>query len=401
MAMVLLALAGCEPFTLPSAIRCKVMDTGKQTRKCKDSIRDSTKLTASDSCLLLCAAEVPESYDWRRDTACGRAEGRIVLYKNFTPVLSIEAGAQEETSLEPYTHHLLDGRLYTEYAGNAETIIKCDGQTLCRFAGRERLLGLLPLKDGLLSLGAPEEGGGFNLRKDGDMLLSVRNCRVFGGFGELACPRTGALYLDRGHWYFAYCNGDACFLVRDGESKGVGLPQTVSRVLDLRVVGGETLAVGRSGSGCRLFKGKLGTALSSSLNWEGAAILPYDKGIFVAGYGRNSRKEACNIVQDPASGKEWLLAGGLNYPFCSDSGEVWALGIDGRSLTLSAADGALFSKSESLFMDRGCGTVAAGTLYLALSSTADGGKPCLWYGGEMRELDINGYLTAVEVSLAK
>ncbi len=398
-ALLAMAISACEPFTIPTAVRCLVMEN----RHVPGDRKGETACSGEpDTTLLVSAVAVPESYDWRRDTAYGNSGGRLLLYRNYSEVLSLETGAETEISTAASSHHLIGGHLFTEYAGDRGTVVKRDGDEICRYPEKERLLGLLPLDGDILTLGAPAGREGLVLRKNGSILLSAEGCSVFGSFDDAARGRSGALYTDGGHWYFAYRNGEACFLVRDGTVKGVSMPLAVTRVLAVKCIDDEIWMVGRNGASCVLSRGKQCRLLSPSITWEGAAILDCGEGgVCVYGYGRNTHGDPCGIVQWPETGKESLIPGQMAYPFCAPGGKLWWLGIDGRALALSEDGTVVLSERDCLFMGADCAAMAGNRLFLALNPASEGGRPFLWEGGRKRELDIYGYLTAVEVSPAR
>ena len=282
---------------------------------------DSKEFVAKDSAVYVCAVEVPDSYDWRRDTACGCVEARLVLFENYNEVLSLDCGPGTMISLDPDTHHIIDGHLYTEYSTKDRTILKRDGQEVLSFNGREYMKGILCCGDSLYTLGQNRSGDGFTFRLNGEPLLVKKEGMVCGGFNEKNYEGRGALFKTNSRIYFRY------------------------------TLGGKTYA-----------------------------------------------------VIDGTEGKNDIASDGRGHPFGEFVGTVAKYADeDGNSVTfLYRDDGVIVGEDFHpnggyYFFPVGGACLYNGLIYLGITPHTAGGKPVIWTPQWSRELDLNGFITAVAV----
>jgi len=156
-----------------------------------------------DTVIYISAVEYPSDYDWIRDTAYGEVEGRIVLYRDSVKILEVPTGFRRDVSASSDMHLISDGHLYTFFANDYNTIIKCDGKEIISYPGRDIIKGFL-VKDGHVhSLGQDRDGGGISYRIDGEVVHSKSKAFVIGEPDDGLWP-TGALYRDDEDIVFAY-----------------------------------------------------------------------------------------------------------------------------------------------------------------------------------------------------
>lgn len=298
-----------------------------------------------DTTIYVSGVVFKDGYDWRSDTLFRRTDGYLVLFKNDEPVLTLEGGSKQGTSLDPDMHHLMDGHLFTEYSDADRTTIKMDGKTLFSYYGREMLRGLLLEGEDVYTLGASRSGNGFSLRKNGVELLSRKEGTVLGRMAENPAYPGGALYRDHQHLCFCYSreaasgnNEKECVMVVDCEETAFVLENPSS--FEIRIVDGKPVIVPKSASYDRRYSYHDGSSA--------AEVVSY-----------NDRTLSAS-------------SGNARFP---------------RKLS----DKYYFFSARNAFL-------SGNTLFLAVTPVNEG-YPFIWVNGETRYYEINGFLTGVEVSV--
>ena len=222
--LLCLLLCGCElvetgiPLGSPHG-----RDTARSRRDSTSAAPDRPAATA-DTTLWFSAVVFPDGYDWHRDSAAASVDARIVLYKDFEPVVSVHCGGAVSTDAD--MHHIIGGDLYTEGVENGRTVI-----------GRNGVL---------------------TLRKDGTVLFTKERGNIFGNLSDAAFAETGALYGDGGDYVFCYwssTNPRNHYCVRNGCEEPVTNIASGLVLWDLRYIGGQQWAV---------------TKLFNGFSWEDA-----------------------------------------------------------------------------------------------------------------------------------
>ena len=162
------------------------------------------ELQPNDTSIYISFIRMLDDYDWRRDTALRTDGCELVLMKNMQEILRIPVN--EENCISPDTdmHHIIDGHLYTDYSTRDETIIKCDGKILLKYPGREYLCGLTYRDGDLYTLGQNRNGGGFSLRKNGEVQYKKTGGYIVGSFTNTTYGTGGALFEVDGELCFTY-----------------------------------------------------------------------------------------------------------------------------------------------------------------------------------------------------
>ena len=300
----------------------------------------------SDTVVFITGVEFPDDYDWRRDSSYGAVPGRIVLMRNGERVVEIDAGAGAHASTAPDLHHLVEGHVYTEFTGGGKTFVGRDGTELFSYDGCETLRGLVTDGDDVYTLGQRKDGAGLALRRNGTVLFSRDGAFVAGHISDDYDYPTGALYMDSGHMYFCYWRPSEAggshkdwFIVEDGQETQIRTEG--NGMFDIRVRGGEVTA----------------TPLSAS---QAIAVSLHDGESTARVMAYSDRK---------------LLISNVSLGFYT------------------------FTKEEYYFFSfRNC-DLAGTTLYLAITPVEEGKAPILWKNGAVSEIKINGFVTAVDVSV--
>lgn len=341
-----------------------------------------------DTILYICGVRTPGEYDWQRDTGLGIARGEIVLFKNVVEEFSIPTGYNECASTDPDTHHLINGHLFTEFSSASSTFIKMDGETILTFDDREFLLGLVKKQDSIWTLGMHRSGKGFCLRRNGVIVFESMKGTVLGSFADSSYPGTGALYEDSEAVWFAYNVDEGgnrySHIVKNGrDSTLLGTSYD-----DIRVIGGRLLGVRRTSDiGFYYYDGNATSLIGTTYNWEECILFNVEGKAFALGNvnKRNGTAAGKSFIAMNLDTKEITTYPPGDYHLYTDCGTavVSPAYYDGYH-----------------YFSRSCMGWADGVLYVGLSPKSDTGKPLLRINGKDTELDMNGYITGVEVLLS-
>ena len=357
-------------------------------------------LPIPDTALYVSAVKVPPDYDWRRDSAAGGAGCELILYRNMKPVAVYPTGADACISTDPDTHHIIDGRLYTEFATDSQTIIKRDGEEVLRYPGREFLVGLLPSGNSIYTLGRLRSGGGYKLRKNRTLILEMEDCCVFGSFNASSYGTTGALYIDGGHSYFCYREPDGrCFKVRDGVPYPVKVPSSASEVYDVKVHDGKEYLFYGSGLGTSHVKTPSKTIGLGNYSWVAAGMC-FDQGdICIMGF--RIPHKILNVVfgGEPESvcqilgGEVKKFSSGADFIYCREK-EIYAVCSRAGGLIVDDGDGPLLDIPLAYCFSRDCAVITDAGLCVGVTPRG-GGRPYVILEGEDYPLDINGFISSL------
>lgn len=386
--MALLPAWGCEvwdyPFNRP---RSAVMapDHGSRSR---EEGTGTVPRHAEDS-IFICGVRTPEGYDWKRDTALGIGRGELVLLKDMREILSFPTGYAEGVSMDPDSHHLLGGHLYTEFSDRTNTVIRRDGELLLSYEGREFLAGMVIRGGDIYTLGCRRSGEGFTYRKNGEIVLDRPAASLYGSFADSSYPRTGALYEDCGKLVFAYRNtaygSTTVHIVEDGVDNtfmswsGGGPPD------DLKICSGQAYCVitGQY-SGITYNDGDLYMTAGSAFQWNSCRIVDAGGVIFYVGEGRDSYGlSPCTLVMSKDNGtveREDMLDG---FIYCTG----------GKPRLCSGSYPGYYCFSRACMANKG------EDLYLVLTPE-DGSCPVLRKNGTDSAVVLNGFLTGIELCVS-
>ena len=341
--------------------------------------------------------DYPEGYDWKADEQKGSVKCSLVVFANGVPMMKVPVGEEYEVSADPDMHRMVGNSLYTDYSTNEETIIKKNGESLFRYAGREMIIEMTVDGDDVYTLGLHRDGRGFAFRKNGEVLLERPSGYAFSriqqsdaGYCFAFCETIGdgngaqeryfhymggsitqvAVREDvRKVWDIIFHDGHVCYvasmvgiptpvLVVGDEMNSLGLPAG-SDVVDCRFVSGDGLSI----EGVISQKGK---ALFSGLWNENKLVHMFSPGYTVASVCM-SQEDVCSVLNAPD-----MLSEGIIYR----SGE-----------SLEMPQGFMSMGGRSLM-------VVDGMLYVGLTSVA-GGDAAIWVDNEMKPLKINGFISYI------
>ncbi len=350
------------------------------------SEHESPGSETADTLLWFSAVRFPDDYDWQRDTAYGNVPCELLLYRDFTPVLTLASGPDACFSPDPDRHHILSGHLYTERMVDGQTRIGRDGVELFRIEDREYLVGLLEEGGDLYTLSRPARGEGFRFRMNGVLLYEDADGIPYGDLLDPSYAPTGALYRDEGDLVFCFHVGgpqqEEPYVVRKG--RPAPLETTVrSGLLDVKILDGRACMLRSAFHTRRLSEGRI---------WrEGEDCVI-----------------TCRVVDQTGDYCGWMLATSPSrmHRLCMEeaylyygSGAGFAIRTDGEgNLCWYGPDGTQTAKASRL-MSTACATVLDGCLWLGLSALGAREDPKVWTGKEFRPVPLHGYISSLSVEI--
>lgn len=392
-AIILLAVsAGCEPLDIGIEARRHGEPSGERA-----SGREKPQVTKADTFVYVSGVEFPESYDWATDSAFGNVSSKLVLFRDGVRVCEISAGPGTVFSADPDMHRIAGGHLWTDGLSGNRTVICSDGRERFRFKGRESICSFVLDGEDVLTLGAARDGPGVFYRRNGDLVFSDEK-------GRCISP----LYRDGGRWYFAYRRtvGEAAsiardeyFMVEDGISLPVEVPSDAEKVFDMRMIGGTlymVISVKGSSVGPYLVQGGGRTAMGSAGRIPlDCSIIPRSGDIWVRGHVKDGKgtvyatlwSKSKVIANRPGVGS-CIVPLGEDYLVVSNDGKS-GLSISGSRV------GNLTAPPPSKFFTDGGSFCSGGRVLLAWTQCGKGSF--VWDGGEVGNLEINGFLTGVSL----
>lgn len=388
-------LVSCQPFSFDTL-------TGRTRRgsgRGENPPRDTTATGGGEqppelryeTAVYVCGVEFPEGYDWLRDTAYRSGERTLVLMRNGVRVLELPAGAERETGADPDMHRILEGKLYSDWSTAGETVIRCNGEELLRFTGRESIISFRLWDGHIHTLGRDRDGQGFSYRVDGKTLFRKEK-------GEA----VGELHRDGDAVCFGYYDGGG-YIVVDGKETALPLPQGIAGLYDIRRRDGTVEVAMRTGavSGTPLLRlGEVVTQLPRPYY-----IHHFSRCRFVSGSDRPLLKLSYIRTGDSRQDALWDRSSPLEMLPMKARALDWYVGEEGIGYVAVTEDRALIrppggTQSELpgrySFYTEACGGLFDGNLYAVLTGL-DGTQSVLWKDGMAEPVALRGYLSGVYV----
>lgn len=299
---------------------------------------------------------------------------------------------------DPDTHHWLNGNLYTEYNLYGQTVIARNGKELFRYDDREFLKGLLEIDGDIWTLGQNCSGRGFSLRCNGDEVLKKTDGVIF---GDLASWTHEGLYIDSGKICFCYLRETVSTnnLYKVIDSKESLHTTRSQNVHDMKISSGSVQIV-QSTYEFTLYEkdysvfqiGEKGIGTSDAWlcdNVNGALVC-------IALKGEGEQEYLAWDKGNPRS-----IGGGAHiylYPRPDGTMKYVTFGSRGMSLyDLQKGELANFEK-PSVF-SRSCLGFAGEDRFLAHNVQGNGGMPRIIYKNKSVPVQVNGYISALEVTV--
>ena len=346
---------------------------------------------ARDTTIYFSLVEYSGGYSWRTDFEVPETPPTVTLYKNFEPVLTLEACDKSEISADFDSHIIRGGHLYTKFAGHGRTVVKRDGNTLFSYEGEESIEDFLFRGDTLYTLGRKIGSEGFSLRRDGEPVFTSEEGSFY-----------GSLHCDDGHICFPFhrtVGTDSFdFIVRDDACVQVA-PLGGTTTLDIRMFEGTIHKLYLTGSGeVWLQTGDTARKVCDASDGWGT---PTDASLCVLPDGIGVLYEQMSGTQGSAT--LWR-EGSIIHRDVTDSAYLYPDGpgmvcYNGSCVLVcwSAEGGANIKSGTWYFFSRNCAALCEGVYYMALTPRADFSRPSICVGNAETEIESDGVLTSIEV----
>lgn len=337
-------------------------------------------------------------YDWRRDPEFGFSQCRMFLYGRGAVQTSFDVGYSQNISSDADMVRCRDGHIYTDFSTDSETVIKKDGVEIFRYPGREMIMGLLVKEDGIYTTGMPREGKGWTYRKNGVVVLSGDEGELFGDFYDDAGGMVFG-YAVRKYGYYSADN--KYYIVRDGITTQISLPDTKTEIRDFRSHRGSVyvLTKSRAEPYARLWKDNVSSVLPlySGVPVEVQALWADDESIYVTG----------KLSSQDSSGPPIVWKGDKIFGVFSTYGKIDAFYPDGEEMlvvghSLRTGDCFVFFNGEYepmpsgyVFSGKECAAFVDGHYCLCLNPEQPDICPLMIVDGVRTELDINGWFAGL------
>lgn len=371
-----LCILACNPLDFAIGSRRKSETVAGARNSSPGFGKDSSHAPLPDTLVYLSAVSVPSGYDWVRDSCFGAIKAKLLLFRNGEAIVNVDAGLGTTIPIQAESHHLIEGNLYTEYCGEGKTHICKNGEPLLTWNGEEVLCGLLPLDGDVYTLATDRSSGNTVLRKNGSSLLNLPAGNVFGGFDNPCYGRTGALYRSGKDIYFCAMKNKDIYFVCNGEINIESPPDNYHKMLDCRFIDGQLRMLYMYQRNAYYCDEQDSRRVSGVGIWTDGALLPSDgDGIFALG-GYDGYLQMVRTSNSTTFGI---------YDF-----DFYSAYPDDIKICPPPD-----LPEDCLLMHYGCAQNYRGSLYMGVSKM--GGKPYLSAPNGDSALDINGYISGVEV----
>ena len=391
--VLLLFVSSCEPLSLNYSIGSSRFS--HQSPRALSHFRDSSD-TSGGGVYYYTAVSFPPDYDWRRDSSYGAVQASINLYRNDSLILQIPTGTVASPDAD--MHHFVGEHLYTEFRSGGKTILAQDGHTLLELDREAILAGLLPLDGKLYTLWKNRSGEGFSLLDGSDELLSRSKGQLLGSLSLGAYAPSGALYQDLGEPCFCYKNGNDWYVVRGSREEAVWKPYWP--IYDVRSLDGQICFFyqGDTIDSARFRYNESETSISQSgfLFLKSGYIYENGGEPFCAGtvYQKSDPASVYTLV-NLINGQSVMLPGSGICQLSSNPLILLFYSSDGSTGYYSNSYGIKHLQGSYYHLSPNAGIRMSGKLHIVLNPMEPGRKPGIWKDGEIRELDINGFISGI------
>ena len=353
--------------------------------------------TSREVCYVTCF-DYPEEYDWRMDPERGTVKCSLVVFADGLPMMKVPVGDAYEVSPDPDMHRIVNGHLYTDFSTSSETIIKKDGKPLFSYQKPEMICDFKVYDDQVHTLGHSRSSGGFSYRVNGAVVLERSNGYTFErimvqdtivsiAFVEPIASADGVI--------------ERYYVMIGGKVAQVALRNDIRKVWDVAVINGETYylasLVGLSAPVLVSDNGLTALSIPSSVSLVSCRMIVMDNGICVEGILSNGKNVESILWNQDFSYQRFPKD--MTFSALSYSNDVVHCAINP---TAGGGVGLIYRGDEShaMPMDYACMSrdaidFSSGILSVGLSSLT-GDKPVLWVDGQLKTVDVNGFISSVE-----
>lgn len=341
--------------------------------------------------------DYPEGYDWRADPEKGEVKCSLVVFREGIPILKVPVGDEYLTGSDPDMHRIVDGHLYTDFSTDSETMIKKDGKPLFSYQKSEMICDFQVRDGDVHTLGHSRSGRGFSYRINGEPVLERETGYTYGriafedsqaviAFSEPIASSEGAV--------------ERHYVMRNDNVQQVAVRDDIKKVWDIAFHNGKIHYLA-SLSGVQapvLVSGQEMMALSmpASLQQVSFRMNILQAGVYVEGVLSDQRALHC-ILWSPEN-RYVLFPKGMTFSAACGSEDAMHYAANPAA---GKEAGFIYRAGETLDMPSGYACMSrqamdfsSGILSVGLSSLS-GGKPVLWVDGQLKELEVNGYVSCV------
>ena len=317
-------------------------------------------------------------FDWPAAAPGSEVPFELIRYRSDAELFRLQGGRDNCIDPDPDHHHIVYGKLFTQYADAVSLSVAVDGKRLFDSDRPEILAGVMVDGEDIYSL-CVSRPKGFTLRKNEAILLRRSEGVVFGSLSDPSYSPGGALYMDGGDMVFCYCveemQSRRIYCVRNGKENLLKLEADAIAVLDGKMKGGNALILPSYYKGCRLMDGRI---------WTGGkqvTFSAYVEGIGSVVCGERYGQEA--KILSPSRGKI-LHCGEVDYVLLDNgSGLV--------TLTTGERGGSRIYMDSYLLSDA-CVAIGGEDVALAMSACRKDEAPFVSGGGKSLSVPVNGYI---------
>lgn len=149
-----------------------------------------------DTPLWSVAVKYPDGYDWMKDPLGGNVNTQILVFRDTSVMLRLDASPQGPICPESDHHSIVGGRLYSHFASeDGTTVMLVDGHEVFRFDGMESIDNIIVKGSDIYTMGVPLQTDGWSFRKNGELVFGQDS-------GQLVSP----LYEDEGELCFSWAS---------------------------------------------------------------------------------------------------------------------------------------------------------------------------------------------------
>ena len=352
---------------------------------------------AAQSVSFVSAFDYPEGYDWRTDPEKGEVKCSLVVFREGVPVLKVPVGDEYLTGSDPDMHRIVDGHLYTDFSTDSETIIKKDGKPLFSYSKPEMICDFQVRDGDVHTLGHSRSGRGFSYRINGEPVLereagytyeriSFEDSQAVIAFSEPIASSDGVV--------------ERHYVLRNGKVTQVAVRDDIKKVWDITFHNGDThylaslvsvpFPVRVSG------QDMMALSMPAALQHVSFRMNVLPSGVYVDGV--LSDKSQLHCILCLPENRYVLFPGGMTFSAACASEDAMHYAANPAT---EKGTGFIYRAGENFDMPPGYACMSrqamdfsSGILSVGLSSLS-GGKPVLWVDGQLKELDVNGYVCCV------
>ncbi len=333
--------------------------------------------------LYVTGVEYPWGVNWQRDVGYDIAGSSLFLMRDGEKIVELPVGYDKCVSIEADMHRCIDGRLYTDFSTDDETVVMIDGKEAFRYSGREMIRDMCVNDGDIHTISLPRNGADvWAYRLNGELVNSSD--------GEL----IGSLYADGSDIIFSYRIDDTYYMSVNGMVSTITINPSFTEIYDVRRIGGVNNFIATDGVNIYAMENNVQIAVIGlfSPSYEISLRICYDGAdrLYVGSIGETAGvwKEGRDHVAIYGSVNGFSQCG-ADYMcvFKNTSKETYAICRNGETVP--------WPEGMELMYDGCAGT--DGTDYtIGVINRGEENAPALWMNDSVTNYDFNGFFTHVD-----